>query len=557
MLVIMQVFLPRRVPRAVADSVDSYVSWHHEIKALLQLALLKGFTGITSVDLLESLGAELDPARLSIAFDKNWRAADKTSEDCLEKTCMRTISRYSYMAMIPRLLSSLFLYSRPFLLRRIIHFFEEPNPEAGLNLVILSAILFLGNLISNAAYIYYRNRVEIAMRGMLSFQVFQKTSRIGHNRANASPRPSLVDDDITSICQGIAFKSSLLSDALHVFLGVGLLFIIAGAAGLVDIVIVILSTGAAFIIGKRAERALLAWRESRDELTAEMINILPQLQVVKMLGLKSVVTRKLRGLQTVEQQRWLDTLKPRIQKQAVQCMVDVLVSVCLVICLYLVRRGNVFPALIFPTLTMSFYVQMALLTSTTAFLAIGGWTIPLKRVQDYLLQGEAADQRTIEPLTDFAFICTDLAIAPEGFETPLIQNINLSIPKGQVTLAVGPSGCGKSTLLRTLAGTANIVEGSVQADEAEVAYCDEVPWLRNVSIQDNIVAGHDFDPVRYDTVIQLCLLQHDIRTLEQGHAYITGFNGINLSGGQRQRVVSGFPSSSPACRFIVLTFSRP
>lgn len=34
---------------------------------------------------------------------------------------------------------------------------------------------------------------------------------------------------------------------------------------------------------------------------------------------------------------------------------------------------------------------------------------------------------------------------------PIIENLNLTIPKGQITVLIGSNGCGKSTLLRTMA----------------------------------------------------------------------------------------------------------
>ena len=41
----------------------------------------------------------------------------------------------------------------------------------------------------------------------------------------------------------------------------------------------------------------------------------------------------------------------------------------------------------------------------------------------------------------------------------VLENIDLSVKKGEVVVIVGPSGCGKSTLLRCLNGLEEIQEG--------------------------------------------------------------------------------------------------
>lgn len=42
-----------------------------------------------------------------------------------------------------------------------------------------------------------------------------------------------------------------------------------------------------------------------------------------------------------------------------------------------------------------------------------------------------------------------------------VENINLVVPNGRVTVFLGPSGCGKTTLLRIIAGTIKPTEGSI------------------------------------------------------------------------------------------------
>ena len=53
--------------------------------------------------------------------------------------------------------------------------------------------------------------------------------------------------------------------------------------------------------------------------------------------------------------------------------------------------------------------------------------------------------------------------SPHG-EVTALQNVNLSIPKGEFVCLVGPSGCGKSTLLNTIAGLLNVTQGRIYKD---------------------------------------------------------------------------------------------
>ena len=70
---------------------------------------------------------------------------------------------------------------------------------------------------------------------------------------------------------------------------------------------------------------------------------------------------------------------------------------------------------------------------------------------------------------------------PDGTQT--IDNVNLSIDRGEFVTIVGPSGCGKRTLLRIISGLQQPTSGSCEVDRTSLGYVFQdsvlLPW-RNV-----------------------------------------------------------------------------
>lgn len=65
-----------------------------------------------------------------------------------------------------------------------------------------------------------------------------------------------------------------------------------------------------------------------------------------------------------------------------------------------------------------------------------------------------------------ALTTRDLTLAYEG--TPIVRDMTLAIPTGQITALVGANGCGKSTLLRGLARLLKPVKGMVYLDSKSI-----------------------------------------------------------------------------------------
>ncbi|KAF9361016.1 Multidrug resistance-associated protein 1 [Mortierella sp. AD094] len=128
--------------------------------------------------------------------------------------------------------------------------------------------------------------------------------------------------------------------------------------------------------------------------------------------------------------------------------------------------------------------------------------------------------------------------SPSGSATPLrpvLSNIYLQIPEGNLTAIVGRIGQGKSSLLSAIIGELYKQHGTVKVF-GDLAYVPQQAWIINASVRDNILFGKPFNQEKYDCIIYASGLSPDIEMLPAGDSTEIGEKGINLSGGQKQRV---------------------
>ncbi|NTW98445.1 MAG: ABC transporter ATP-binding protein [Geobacteraceae bacterium] len=137
-------------------------------------------------------------------------------------------------------------------------------------------------------------------------------------------------------------------------------------------------------------------------------------------------------------------------------------------------------------------------------------------------------------------------------QTPwVLQNIDLSIPKGSRIGFIGVTGSGKSTLLDIVMGLLEPTEGSLEIDDqkvttennrawqAHIAHVPQAIYLADSTIEENIAFGvpkGKIDHSRVKQAAQQAQIADVIETWPKKYQTYVGERGIRLSGGQRQRI---------------------
>lgn len=127
-----------------------------------------------------------------------------------------------------------------------------------------------------------------------------------------------------------------------------------------------------------------------------------------------------------------------------------------------------------------------------------------------------------------------------GKEQSVMEDVSLSIEKGEFFSLVGPSGCGKSTLLNMIAGLEQPSEGTIKLEgkQIEKPGADRVmmfqdaalfPWL---NVIDNVKFGMKWTGVSKEEQDKKAHAFLKLVKLDKFHKYRVH----ELSGGMRQRV---------------------
>ncbi len=141
-------------------------------------------------------------------------------------------------------------------------------------------------------------------------------------------------------------------------------------------------------------------------------------------------------------------------------------------------------------------------------------------------------------------------------DTPVLKNINLSIPKNKVTAILGPSGCGKTTLIRCINRIHELtrgakVKGKIYLEGKDIYQMDPILVRRKIgmvfqrpnpfptmSIYDNVIAGYKLNGIKLTKSEKDRIVEDSLKRVALWDEVKDSLQkrGTFLSGGQQQRL---------------------
>lgn len=378
-----------------------------------------------------------------------------------------------------------------------------------------------------------------------------------------------MSNDIEHIESGLKVMHELWAGLVEVGLGCWLLETKLGAAFVTPIVIILICTALLSYAMTLIAARQTFWMENIQKRVAVTANVISEMKYFKMLGMTDLLSEIVQGLR-IDEIRAGNKFRMILLAAVALSFIPALLSPAIT---FAVTFKDLDASVLFVSLSFIMLLSSPLnnlFQSLPLFLAA---LASFKRIETYLAEDPRNDFRQSDPVytidsqglpettsavvSEYGKDCessTDmnrrlLATTKPAFrlikasyswevDKPILNNLDISIPRGKLTMIIGPVASGKSTLCQALLGEVPPTSGEIMTTfkGKQTGYSAQKPFLSDANIKENIIGYSPFDQVRYDAVIDATMLHEDIADMPSGHETKIGDGGSMLSGGQKQRV---------------------
>ncbi|KAH8702386.1 putative ABC metal ion transporter [Talaromyces proteolyticus] len=485
------------------------------------------------------------------ALEDAWNIELDKKKPSLWIALFRAFGAPYVMGAIIKCGSDVLAFAQPQLLRVLIGFIDSYRGDQPLPVVrgvaIALAMFFISVCQTVFLHQYFQRAFESGMRvkSSLTSLIYAKALRLSNEGRSAKTTGDIVNHmaiDQQRLADLTQFGTQLWSAPFQIVLCMVSLHQLVGNSMWAGIGVMILMVPLNGVIARMMKKLQIIQMKNKDSRTRLMTEILNNMKSIKLYAWNKAFMGKLNHIRNDLE---LNTLRKIGATQAVAnftwSSTPFLVSCCTFTVFVLTNDKPLTTEIVFPALTLFNLLTFPLTIFPMLITAIIEASVAVKRLTEYFtadeLQSDAVlFQDAVTHNGDESIRIRDASFTWNKHQAGnVLENINLSARKGELTCIVGRVGAGKSSLLQAILGDLWKNHGEVVV-RGRIAYVAQQAWVMNASVRENIVFGHRWDPHFYELTIEACALVTDFKTLPDGDQTEVGERGISLSGGQKARV---------------------
>jgi len=304
------------------------------------------------------------------------------------------------------------------------------------------------------------------------------------------------------------------------------------------------------MIGKGAEAVTKRQYETLRLLSAHFLDSLQGLTTLKLFGQSKAQTRTIAKVSDQFRDTTLGVLRITfLSALALELLATLSTAIVAVEIGFRLLYGKMEfqPALFLLVLAPEFYMPLRALGAR--FHAGMSGTTAARRIYEILDTPIPSEQANVssEPLPEVNTISfEDVTFTYPGETTPALENINLTLTKGQHIALVGKTGAGKTTLTNLLLGFLHPTQGQITVNQLpitnhplrdHIAWVPQKPYLFHDTLAANIRLGRpEASDAEVSAAARAAHLEEFIESLPQRYETVIGEGGARLSSGQAQRL---------------------
>ena len=365
---------------------------------------------------------------------------------------------------------------------------------------------------------------------------------------------SIVITDVSNMraALGTSFHKVFV-EPINILAFISLLFIINVKLAIYSTIVVPITFGAIFWIGRSIRRKSRRTAKQIADIMGITTEILNSIRIVKAFGAEAFERKKFND----EQGRYYRLIYRRAKLQLFASPITETIGAFIAVVLLWVGGMDV---LVHSTMESEDFIRFILIL----FSVLGPVRL-LSNVSVNIQKGVASAERVFKILDTKPTIYSKVnAKNIKEFQSKIefrdvsfkydernevVKNINFTISKGQILALVGPSGAGKSTLADLLPRFYDVNSGSIKIDNHDIrdlnlnslrklmGIVTQETILFDDTIQSNITYGiKTYSNNDLENAAKAANAYNFIKEQPNGFETIIGEKGIELSGGQRQRL---------------------